>query len=455
LRARAAMRVSAVMRLVLLDALRGARAFGGRGGRLARAPVAKRSARLSAVAAPGFDSWFKALPQGSTAALAKSGYAVAAPIQVCAWQETADGRGAARGESVAIHAPTGCGKTLAMVLPTLASTLWSGRGGKLLILVPTREIAQQHEQLVRCLLAEGDEVVSVTTSTIGADVDEVAERLPAARVVVATPNELARLMEHRPTLYGDEFAGKCEALVLDELDLLMPARKFDGSRFSRWQERGMHPAEALVKVVAKRASTLQVIAGSATLDSGSKKKLEKHLADSPVLKKALPLRTVRLDAGDEETLLRKEKSDVGKPNLRSTIVPKRIAHFCQTLKKDCHPENVTAQLLATITALKPRTAIVFSCSALPIKVRAIVDALKPVGAVELGDVLWPDAARARRRGRKNHRLPEASEEQRDSRTRDGADKLVQSGAGRFRDKQRSENPGLRKHGPAELRRNGP
>ncbi|KAJ1457157.1 hypothetical protein M885DRAFT_139860 [Pelagophyceae sp. CCMP2097] len=149
------MRVSAVMRLVLLDALRGARAFGGRGGRLARAPVAKRSARLSAVAAPGFDSWFKALPQGSTAALAKSGYAVAAPIQVCAWQETADGRGAARGESVAIHAPTGCGKTLAMVLPTLASTLWSGRGGKLLILVPTREIAQQHEQLVRCLLAEG------------------------------------------------------------------------------------------------------------------------------------------------------------------------------------------------------------------------------------------------------------------------------------------------------------
>ena len=47
----------------------------------------------------------------------------------------------------------------------------------------------------------------------------------------------------------------------------MPSRKSYGAKVTRWQDRGDHPAEALARLAAKRCgSSLQVLAGSATLD---------------------------------------------------------------------------------------------------------------------------------------------------------------------------------------------
>ena len=151
--------------------------------------------------------------------------------------------------------------------------------------------------------------------------EAVADAVDASAVVLATPAELCSVLEHRPSLYG---ALRCEALVCDELDLLMPSRKSSGAKVTRWQDRGDHPAEALAKLAAKRCgSSLQVLAGSATLDRASKTKLERALKGAP--KVALPLPVVACDAG--KNLVVKTKRAPGRPgNVRTTIAPKRVVH---------------------------------------------------------------------------------------------------------------------------------
>ena len=230
------------------------------------------------------------------------------------------------GKSACVHAPTGSGKTLAMVLPVVASTLWAGRGnpGRVVVLVPTRELVAQHETLLNAL---GAATAVVTSATLGAPggAEALADAVEASAVVLATPAELCQVLEHRPSLYG---ALRCEALVCDELDLLMPSRKSNGAKVTRWQDRGDHPAEALAKLAAKRCgSSLQVLAGSATLDRASKTKLERALKGAP--KVALPLPIVACDAG--KNLVVKTKRAPGRPgNVRTTIAPKRVVHRSST-----------------------------------------------------------------------------------------------------------------------------
>ena len=118
------------------------------------------------------------------------------------------------------------------------------------MIAPSRELVAQHADVLGALAGEGA-VTSVTTSGVGAPggLAAAAAAIVDSRCVAATPSELCAVLEHAPELYG---ALNVEALVLDELDLLMPARKFGGKRASRWQDRGRHPAEALAQLVAKR-----------------------------------------------------------------------------------------------------------------------------------------------------------------------------------------------------------
>ena len=65
--------------------------------------------------------------------------------------------------------------------------------------------------------------------------------------------------------------------MLDEVDALVPGKKeFRGKRHWKWMDRGMHPAEAVVRYLAKRSSRddLQVLAASATLDQSTRRKLD-------------------------------------------------------------------------------------------------------------------------------------------------------------------------------------
>lgn len=340
--------------------------------------------------AKGVSSYF-ALPETARLALASLGIERAAPVQEAAWAaEQGQQYGAAAGESMCLHAPTGSGKTLAMLLPSLFGTFWSGRGkpGALLVVVPSRELVTQHARLAEQLLGQAPTCVTSSTTGDEAGLARVAQALETSRCVVATPRELCKALEYQPDLYV-EFASRIQALVLDELDLLMPSRKYAGARETRWQDRGQHPTEGLAKLVAKRASEyLQVLAGSATLDKDAKVKLERCLKGSLV---DVPLRVVTID--DKPFALESKVTE------RTTLIPRTIAHKYVAIPKTADRDGYVQVIQRTLNVAKPRNALVFVCSASGLKVRPVDSALRARGVKSsvLGDVLWPSSARNRRR----------------------------------------------------------
>lgn len=363
--------------------------------------------------APSISSFF-ALPETPRRGLRELGLSQAAPIQAACWQPAGAGRGAARGESLCLHAPTGSGKSLAMLLPAMFSAIWSGRdAGCVVALAPSREVATQHAALAGRLLGELPTVVTSATVT-GEGLPKLCDELVSARFVVATPRELCQALEFESKLYVT-LAARVEALVLDELDLLMPARKNQVPPATRWQDRGAHPAEALAKLVAKRSrERLQVLAGSATLDKAAKTKLERCLRGSLV---DVPLRVVALDDVASLSLTTKPKLT---PTIRTTLLPPSIAHAYVVLHAKADPLDV---LVSAVRAARPSAAIVFSCSSSGLKVRAVDAALRAAGfsSAVLGDLLWPASARNRRRR---------------------AHKRVRRGLRDDRDLERVDNPGL-------------
>ena len=149
------------MRLMMLCmVIRRVRPLVCRRGFHGRSLATLRSA-AAAVDASRAISEYVALPPEAADGLRSLGLEAAAPVQAAVWAE------AMGGKSACVHAPTGSGKTLAMVLPVVASTLWAGRGnpGRVVVLVPTRELVAQHETLLSAL---GAATAVVTSATLGA-----------------------------------------------------------------------------------------------------------------------------------------------------------------------------------------------------------------------------------------------------------------------------------------------
>ncbi|KAH8053592.1 helicase [Aureococcus anophagefferens] len=385
------------MLLMLLLALRSAASLvAPRPSSLLRAP-ARRAASLG--------DYF-ALPAEASAALAARGIEVAAPAQEAFWSSSHDGPGAAKGESACLHAPTGSGKTLAMLLPA-------------------------HADVLGALAGEGA-VASVTTSGVGAPGGLAARgAIVTSRCVAATPSELCAVLEHAPDLYG---ALNVEALVLDELDLLMPARKFGGKRASRWQDRGRHPAEALAQLVAKRGvETLQVVAGSATLDRASRKKLDAVLRASPLVRP--PLRTVSLAPAGAVALTVKTSLPLGPKNVRTTLTSERLRHCAVSLPSKAGDAAALDAVVDALGALKPARALLFVCSSSGLKVRAVADALGARAAGEtvvLNDALFPSSQRNRRRGYADADAAEKKRARERAMDSGGRDALSRAGAEELR-----------------------
>lgn len=136
-----------------------------------------------------------------------AGYQTATPIQEAAIPA------ALRGRDIIGTAQTGTGKTAAFVLPILNKLLDGQRGlPRALIVTPTRELAEQINQVVHALSA-GTGLRSVTIyGGVGADRQIKALR-QGVDILVATPGRLLDLMQQR-------FAklNRIETLVLDEAD---------------------------------------------------------------------------------------------------------------------------------------------------------------------------------------------------------------------------------------------
>jgi superfamily II DNA/RNA helicase len=160
--------------------------------------------------APPIESFADApLAAGLHAALAANGISAPFPIQAATLPDSLAGR------DVLGRGRTGSGKTLAFGLPLLSRTAGQrGRPGRplALVLVPTRELAQQ----VTSALAPYARAVNLRCATVvgGLSLQRQADALRAgAEVVVATPGRLHDLINR-----GDCRLNQVAVTVLDEAD---------------------------------------------------------------------------------------------------------------------------------------------------------------------------------------------------------------------------------------------
>lgn len=148
-------------------------------------------------------------------ACAQSGFTAPSPIQVEAIPPLL------RGQDLLGLAPTGSGKTAAFVLPLLqrllAGRLRAFRRVRVLVLVPTRELAAQVGDVFLRLGGSSGRPLKVAVVHGGVSVNPQMLRLRGgADIVVATPGRLLDLLDRNAVRLD-----AVEALVLDEADRLL------------------------------------------------------------------------------------------------------------------------------------------------------------------------------------------------------------------------------------------
>jgi superfamily II DNA/RNA helicase len=118
------------------------------------------------------------------------------------------------GGDVLAKSPTGSGKTLAFALPIVERIRPEDGAAAAIVLVPTRELAQQvAEELETLAPSRGLKVAAVYG---GAPVRAQAKEAKGAQIVIATPGRLFDLMERRLVSVGD-----ARIVVLDEADRML------------------------------------------------------------------------------------------------------------------------------------------------------------------------------------------------------------------------------------------
>ncbi|KAI6212265.1 hypothetical protein M3Y94_00000300 [Aphelenchoides besseyi] len=135
-------------------------------------------------------------------------------IQSISWPTALSGR-----DMISI-AKTGSGKTLGFILPAIMHTLSLGRrpaggGPSVLVILPTRELAQQVQEVAReyagamglsstCLFGGASKLVQASNLRFGVD------------ICIATPGRLLDFLES-----GTASMARCSFLVLDEADRML------------------------------------------------------------------------------------------------------------------------------------------------------------------------------------------------------------------------------------------
>ena len=170
---------------------------------------------------------------------------------------------ALEGRDIMASAQTGTGKTAAFVLPALQRLLTTaktpGRGPRVLILTPTRELAGQVEQVVRQLIRFTPLTAGVIVGGLSFGPQERLLRKPLD-LLVATPG---RLLDHMSS-GGVDFS-RLEILVLDEADRMLD----------------MGFVKPVTKIAAALPATRQTLLFSATLE-GEVNRISARLLRNPV-----------------------------------------------------------------------------------------------------------------------------------------------------------------------------
>jgi ATP-dependent RNA helicase RhlE len=152
---------------------------------------------------------------------------------------------AMEGKDVLATAQTGTGKTLGFLLPAMERLLATkGKHPAVLILTPTRELAQQVEKQYAQLA--GKSLQRAATLIGGAsESNQIRDLKAGARLIVATPGRLEDFLERRLIDLK-----RIEVLVLDEADRML--------------DMGFIPA--IRRIVAKLPRQRQTMCFSATID---------------------------------------------------------------------------------------------------------------------------------------------------------------------------------------------
>lgn len=169
-----------------------------------------------------------------------------------------------RGCDVRASAQTGTGKTAAFLLPALSRIATqkpkSGRGPRVLILAPTRELAVQIQAQAIKYSKYLQKLNTVCVSGGMPFPPQLRQLAKPYEILVATPGRLIDLMQKKKI----EFS-RLELLVLDEADRMLDMGFF----------------EPVKRIVSKTPKERQTLLFSATLE-GSVSKLSEYLLDSPV-----------------------------------------------------------------------------------------------------------------------------------------------------------------------------
>jgi superfamily II DNA/RNA helicase len=194
------------------------------------------------------------LPADLVNALAREGITEPFPIQELTIRDALAGR------DICGKAKTGSGKTLAFGLPMLSRIGHANPGHpRALVLVPTRELANQVTTALRALGTAGDRRVRAVYGGVSMDPQIDALR-KGTDVVVGTPGRLIDLMER-----GELSVTEVEVLVIDEAD--------------RMADMGFMPQ--VQKVLYRMTQPHQTMLFSATLDGAVKRLVDRYM-DDPV-----------------------------------------------------------------------------------------------------------------------------------------------------------------------------
>ncbi len=168
------------------------------------------------------------------------GYAEPTPVQAAAIPLALEGR------DLLAAAQTGTGKTAAFLLPTMSRLGHASRGhGPLMLIVtPTRELAQQITDVCDVIQKSTRHKCLTVVGGVGYEPQKEALRR-GCDVLVATPGRLVDLIEQ-----GEARLGEVQTLVLDEADRML--------------DMGFLPQ--MRKIVGQTPTTRQTLLFSATLD---------------------------------------------------------------------------------------------------------------------------------------------------------------------------------------------
>ncbi|WP_321973556.1 DEAD/DEAH box helicase [Paratractidigestivibacter sp.] len=176
-------------------------------------------------------------------AVSDLGYTEPTPIQASSIPLILQGR------DLLAAAQTGTGKTAAFLLPTMSLLGHAGRGhGPLmLVITPTRELAQQITDVCSVIQKRTRHMSLTVVGGVGYEPQKAALRR-GCDILVATPGRLVDLIDQ-----GDARLGEVEVLVLDEADRML--------------DMGFLPQ--MRKIVAQTPAARQTLLFSATLDESA------------------------------------------------------------------------------------------------------------------------------------------------------------------------------------------